>query len=182
MRSLIPTDVHIMALTATAMSKTRANIVHILCMEDLYVLSLSPHKKNIVYVVKQKSDMEEVVQILVRGLQNLRTEMPHIIVFCKCHEECSRMYRLFKYILQHSFMEPPGVPNLVKFRPVDIYTKCTEGDVKEAIVESFHYPSGNLRIVIGTVAFGIGLDCPHNILWGPPSDFESFIQQTGQGG
>lgn len=77
---------------------------------------------------------------------------------------------------------PPGVPNLVKFRLVDIYTKCTGGDVKEAIVESFRNPSGNLRIVIGTVAFGMGLDCPHNILWGPPSDFESFIQQTGQGG
>lgn len=75
--------------------------------------------------------MEEVIEILARGLQNLRTEMPHIIVFCKCHEECSRMYRLFKYILQHSFMEPHGVPNLVKFRLVDIYTKCTEGDVKE---------------------------------------------------
>jgi len=96
-----------MALTATAMSKTRANIVHIWCMEDLYVLSVSPHK-NIVYVVKQKSNMEEVVQILARGLQNLRTEMPHIIVFCKRHEERSRMYRLFKYILQHSFMESPA--------------------------------------------------------------------------
>jgi len=181
-RSLIPTDVHIMALTATAMSKTRASIVHILCMEDLYVLSVSPHKKNIVYVVKQKSDIKEVVQILARGLQNLRTEMPHIIVFRKLHEECLRMYHLFKYILQHSFMEPPRVPNLVKFRLVNIYTKCTEGDVKEAIVESFCNPSGNLRIVIGTIAFAMGLECSHIILWGPPSDFESFIQQTGQDG
>ena len=184
-RSLIPTDVHIMALTATATSNTRANIVHTLCMEDSYVLSVSPHKKNVVYVVKRKGEMEEVVQILARGLQNLRTEMPRIIVFCKRYEECSRMYRLFKYYLKHSFTEPPGAPNLVKFRLVDMYTKCTEGDVKEAIVESFCNPGGNLRIVIGTVAFGMGLDCPNVrqiILWGPPSDFESFIQQTGRAG
>ena len=59
----------------------------------------------------------------------------------------------------------PRVPNLVKFRLVDIYTNCTEG---EAIVESFCNPSGNLRIVIGTVAYAMGLDCPHIILWGPP--------------
>ena len=73
------------------------------------------------------------------------------------------------YLLNH--LELPTSPSL--------------GDVKEAIVESFCNSSGKLRIVIGTIAFGMGLDCPsvrQIILWGPPSDFESFIQQTGRGG
>ena len=63
---------------------------------------------------------------------------------------------------------------------MDIYAKCTEGNVKEAIVESFCNSSGKLRIVIGTTAFGMGLDCPNVrqiILWGPPSVV--YIQQTG---
>ena len=174
-----------MALTATATATTRAQIIATLCMDKPHVLSVSPHKKNIVYVVKKKSSMEEVVENLARGLKNLRTEMPRIIVFCKRYDECSRMYRLFKYYLRDLFTEPPGAPNLPKFRLVDMYTKCTEGDVKEAIVESFCNSSGKLRIVIGTIAFGMGLDCPNVrqiILWGPPSDFESFIQQTGRGG
>ena len=152
-------------------------------MDRPHVLSVSPHKKNIVYVVKKKSSMEEVVENLVRGLKNLRTEMPRIIVFCKRYDECSRMYHLFKYYLRDLFTELPGAPNLPKFRLVDMYTKCTEGDVKEAIVESFCNSSGKLRIVIGTIAFGMGLDCPNVrqiILWGPPLDFESFIQQTGR--
>ena len=111
--------------------------------------------------------------------------MPRIIVFCKRYDECSQMYRLFKYYLRDLFTEPPGAPNLPKFRLVDMYTKCTEGDVKEAIVESFCNSNGKLYIIIGTIAFGMGLDYPNLrqiILWGPPSDFELFIQQTGRGG
>ena len=66
-----------------------------------------------------------------------------------------------------------------------MYTKCTEGDVKKAIVESFCNPSGKLPIVIGTITFGMLLDCPNVrqiLLWGLLSDFESFIQQTERGG
>ena len=91
------------------------------------VLSVSPHKKNIMYAVKKKSSMKEVVENLVRGLKDLRTEMPRIIVFCKRYDECSRMYCLFKYYLRDLFTEPPGAPNLPKFRLVDMYTKCTKG-------------------------------------------------------
>ena len=124
-QSLIPTSVHVMALTATATATTRAQIVGTLCMDRPHVLSVSPHKKNIMYVVKKNSSMEEVVENLARGLKNLRTEMPRIFVFCKRYDECSRMYRLFKYYLRDLFTEPPGAPNLPKFRLVDMYTKCT---------------------------------------------------------
>ena len=68
-------------------------------------------------MMKKKSSME-------RGLKNLITEMAQIIVFCKRYDECSRMYRLFKYYLRDLFTEPPEAPNLPKFRLVDMYTKC----------------------------------------------------------
>ncbi len=45
--------------------------------------------------------------------------------------------------------------------------------------------SSQLRIVIVTVAFGMGIDCPdvHQIIHlGPPDDIESYIQKTGQAG
>ena len=109
-RSLIPTSVHVMALTATATATTQAQIIGTLCMDKPHVLSVSPQKKNIVYVVKKKRSME-VVENLARGLRNLRTEMPRTIVFCKRYDECSRMYCLFKYYLRDLFTEPPGAPN-----------------------------------------------------------------------
>ena len=86
----------------------------------------------------------------------------------------------FKHYLRDLFMEPPGVPNLPNFRLVDIYAKCTEGNVKEV---SFCNSSGKLQIVIGTTGFEMGLDCPNVrqiIFWGPLSVV--YIQQTGWGG
>ena len=74
--------------------------------------------------------MTERLASLCREYDNLL----RIIAFCKCYDERSQMYRLFKYCLRDLFIEPPGVPNLPNLRLVDMYTKCTEGNVKEAIV------------------------------------------------
>ena len=66
-----------------------------------------------------------------------------------------------------------------------MYTSVTAKSVKEHIVKSFCSPRGRLRVVICTVAFGMGLDCPnvHQIIhWGPAEDLEGYVQQTGRGG
>ena len=66
-----------------------------------------------------------------------------------------------------------------------MYTRCTECEVKESILESFSNPNGNLRVVIGTIAFGMGLDSPnvrHIIHWGPSSNIDSYIQEVGRCG
>ena len=76
-------------------------------------------------------------------------------------------------------------PDVSNFRLVDMFTACTTPDVKECIIKSFVNPDCRLRIVVSTVAFGMGLDCPNVyriIHWGPPSDLESYIQETGRAG
>ena len=129
--------------------------------------------------------MEELVDTISATLGVLRACMPRMIIFCKRYSECARMYSLFRYYLREGFTEPHGSRDLAKNRLVDMYCKCTEADIKETIIRSFCEPNGKLRIVIATIAFGMGLDCPdvrQVILWGPPSDLEAMIQQTGRGG
>ena len=95
------------------------------------------------------------------------------------------MYTLFQSILGANFTEPSGAPDLVKYRLVDMYTRCTEPSIKEEIVTEFAKEDGRLRIVLGTIAFGMGLDCPdvrQIIHWGMSSDIESYIQETGRSG
>ena len=68
---------------------------------------------------------------------------------------------------------------------MDMYTKCMEASIKEDIVSEFSKEDGSLRIIIGTIAFGMGLDCPdvRQILhWGTSHDIESYIQETGRSG
>ena len=52
-------------------------------------------------------------------------------------------------------------------------------------MRSFCNPHGRMRLVTATIAFGMGLDC-HNVRqilhWGPASNIESFVQETGCAG
>ncbi len=53
------------------------------------------------------------------------------------------------------------------------------------MIQSFCQVDGVLRVVITTVAFGLGLDCPNVrriIHWSPSQDMEQYVQETGRAG
>lgn len=56
--------------------------------------------------------------------------------------ECAQIYSLFQHCLRADFTDPPNAPNIVKYRLVDMYTKCTEPSIKEDIVSAFPNPDG----------------------------------------
>ena len=89
------------------------------------------------------------------------------------------------FIADHTLIEPPGAPDMSRFRMVDMFTSITDPDVKECILASFQKIDHHLRVVISTVAFGMGVDCPNVrqvVHYGPPDDTESYIQETGRPG
>ena len=174
-----------MALTATATHSSRKKIIDSLRMQNPSLIYKSPHKKNVFYTVRPKPEVEDVVSFLACTLGELRATTPRTIIFCRRYVECAQIYTLFQQHLNESSTDPPGAPNLVKYRLVDMYTKCTEPVIKEEIVSCFSDPNGKLRIVIATIAFGMGLDFPNvrQILhWGAAHDLESYIQETGRCG
>ena len=66
-----------------------------------------------------------------------------------------------------------------------MFSACTPPDVKPLIIGEFTNGQSSLRVVIATIAFGMGLNCPNVrrvIHWGPANDIESYIQETGRGG
>ena len=58
----------------------------------------------------------------------------------------------------------------------------------EKIYEVLHHFAllvGNLRLVVATTAFGMGIDCPdirRVIHWGFPATIEVYVQETGRSG
>ena len=82
------------------------------------------------------------------------------IIFCRKYDHTSHLYLYFKHILGKKLTDPIGYPNIARFRKADMYTACTTKDVKEEIALSFTNPNGRLRVMVATVAFGMGLDCP----------------------
>lgn len=58
-------------------------------------------------------------------------------------------------------MEPVGAPDIARFRLVNMFTVCTKQKVKDTIISNFAQKNAHLRVVITTVAFGMGLDSPN---------------------
>ncbi len=68
---------------------------------------------------------------------------------------------------------------------MDIFTHCTHQSVKNKILEQFTQTDSPLKLVIATVSFGMGVDCPRVrqiIHWGIPEDVEMYIQESGRAG
>ena len=110
--------------------------------------------------------------------------MDRIIIFCKPYNNVIAIYQYFKQGLGQYFTEPPGSANVVVNRVVDVYTHCTHETVKIKIIAQFTKPSP-LQVVIATVAFGMGINCPdvrHVIHWGVPTDVEMYVQESGRAG
>ena len=183
-RSITPANIHLMALTATATQHTRNDVIKKLGMKHCTIITRSPHKPNITLYVKEKGDLSATLMPVFDDLKTNGTSASKRIIYCKRYEEVYTIYRFFKRNLGQKFTVSSS-PDVAGYRLVDMYTKCTEAHVKESIVSSFPALDSNLRVVVATIAFGMGLDCPnisHVIHWGPSSTIEDYVQEIGRAG
>ena len=182
LRSVIPKGINMMALTATATNSLRVAVATILGMQDPVIIAVSPCKPNIMFAVQAYQSMDESIGPFVRKLQTDRVTMPRVIVYCRSYSDCSDVYLYFRKKLGPSFTEPPGAPDVLRFRLVDMFTDQV---VKDTILASFQKVVSPVCVVVATVAFGMGVDCQNVrqvVHFGPPNDTESYIQETGRAG
>lgn len=95
-RSIIPEDINVMALTVTATKSSRADIIKSLCMQKPVIVSTPPIKDNIHYCVSKKSSISLSLSPVCQALANRRTKMRRIITFCRTYDEVTVVYYLFK--------------------------------------------------------------------------------------
>ena len=177
-RSVIPQHVNVMALTATATVSSRNEIIRSLDMQKPVVVSVPPIKENIFYCILEKSTINVSLGPLCDRLSSRRTSMGKTIIFCRTYDEVTSIYYFFKQRLGVHFTEPPGAPDCIpQFRLVNMYTHCTHQTVKDQVLKLFTSPSP-LRIVVATIAFGMGINCPDVrpiVHWGVPEDVETAM-------
>ena len=183
--SLIPSSTRLMALTATASIRTRQEVIKVLGMLNPAVNAMSPHKCNIVYWVGERKSIEECFGTVVKQLKLHRCDLPRMMIFCFKYNDCSMLYKFFKESLGDHFTEPIGAPDHSRLRLVDMYTSLTHSAVKQDIQNNFSVPNSPLRVLICTIAYGMGVDCSNArqiIHWGPSDSIEAYIQESGRAG
>lgn len=183
--SIIPSNVNLMALTATVTSSVRKLIMNNLCMDSdtSFVIESVPNKKNIHYEVISKPMIGVMVKPIVQLVKKHGVNMPKTVIFCRTYKELTEVSTyLMDQLYSNNLLYTAG--NL-KTPICEIYTAATDNTVKSDILPSFTAQNGHIRIVIATIAFGLGLDAPnvHKIIhWGSADSVAAYIQETGRAG
>ena len=183
-RSLLPPDVKVLCLTATATKSIRLSVSRTIGLRNPYVITKSPCKPNLIYSVGVFNTVEETLSPLAKKLEQQKRSFPKTIIYGQSFGMCADIYLYLKRYLGSSFTVPGDAPDIPQFRLVDMFTSVTDPGHKSEIIRLFKEPA-SLRIIIATIAFGMGMDCPdvrHIIHIGMPADACNYIQETGRAG
>ena len=68
---------------------------------------------------------------------------------------------------------------------VEMFHAGTPNAVKEHITKNLAQEDGHIRLLIATIAFGMGVDCKRvrrTVHFGPSKNIENFVQEAGRAG
>lgn len=107
LRSILPTGVKVMALTATATTDTFYTVSQRLSMNNPILVALPPDRGNIVYKVHPKASLDELSTSLCREFIEKHTDFPKTVIFVRQYQDCSDIYLMLRHKLGSRFTEPP---------------------------------------------------------------------------
>jgi ATP-dependent DNA helicase RecQ len=171
-RSLCP-GIPLMALTATASTGKRRELMKKLCMNPSKTKEIvdTPDRPNIklsVTLVKSTHILSETFGWL---LENVNEKMDRHVVFCYRIEDCSALYDLFI--------------RKGKKKHVQMYHSRTPARIQDKIRKDMDDPKGSVRVLFCTNAAGMGVNFSgvNNVVnYGPPADLDTLLQQLGRAG
>lgn len=174
-----------MALTATVTKDTMDCVIQRLSMKEAVVIGANTGRSNIKYIVKPLVSQEELCSTLADELLKERTKCVKTVLFCYTLLDCGQIYAKLKRYLGKNITEPPGLPNIIEFRLINLFTAASTAEMKAKVLVEFCKSDNNLRLVIATSAFGLGVDCSdirRVINFGAPNTTEELVQQSGRAG
>ena len=139
-----------------------------------------PERDNIQYLVyssKQK-DPVQTFSWLLDELKAMGSATQRVIVFCRNRDHVRLLYRLFDNVLGQQYKD-------YRSRPYEMYHSGTDQEIKEFVSKQFSIERGITRVLLATMAFGMGVNCRDLktiIHYGPPNDLDDYLQESGRAG
>ncbi|XP_056634994.1 ATP-dependent DNA helicase Q4 [Diorhabda sublineata] len=174
----------ILGLTATATKATQNSIIQHLEIPDgeKGVIKDIPLPDNLQLSVSKDINKDNALLMLL--LSDRFKDCNSVIVYCTRRQECERIATFLRTSLKN---ERPTEEGTKKRKRISVqaepYHAGLSASRRRAIQNAFM--SGELRIVVATVAFGMGInksDIRAVIHYNMPSSFESYVQEVGRAG
>ena len=166
---------------------TKQQLLHTLhiCEKDLQLIEQSPDRRNLFYgmsYLDKNDEIELAFSSLISEVKELNTETARTLIYCQTRKQCSVIFRVFEVYLGKHLYHTSTLP---KNRIVEMYHAGTPASVKGHISKSMALDKGNVRVLICTVAFGMGVNCKkvrRVIHFGPSKSVELYVQECGRAG
>ena len=128
-------------------------------MSNPRVIFESPNRRNVTYSLNymdKNSELECYFDWLVEDLKEKRESCARTIIYCQTIRQCSLVYASLKGMLGKNMYMDIDNP---KTTLVEMLHSCTPSANKENILGSFADEKGIIRVLVATIAFGMGVDC-----------------------
>lgn len=176
----------ILGLTATASQATIKSVIsHINIPDGLSGVIKNPTlPDNLCLSVSLEKDKDRALISLINSERI--SSFNSVIVYCIRRDECERVAAILRSCLQE-----PGRVNMEKQNNkrkrmsyiAEAYHAGMSAAQRKKIQK--HFMDGTLRIIVATVAFGMGINKANIrciIHYNMPSSFESYVQEVGRAG
>ena len=150
-------------------------------MEKAVIVYQHPNRKNIAYSDQAVSGgANNTFAPFIEDLRKNGTSSERVIIFCQTIKVVSHVYGVFKGDLGGDMYATQGGP---KSSMAEMYHSRIDELNQENIVADLAKSDGNIRILISTVAYGMGANCQGVrtiIHYGPLRNIEAYHQESGR--
>lgn len=172
------------ALTATATTETRLQIIRALEMKNPALIVDIPNRHNISYGVKLITPNPAVTFAkMVSDLKAQKNLYERTIIYCPTIKLTTHLYGFFQAELgKNIYADDSHDP---RKRLVEMFHSRSDELNKEEILKSMGDGNGCIRVLIATIAYGMGIDCKDVttvIHYGPSYNCETYLQESGRAG
>ena len=176
--SLLP-DASVLIMTGTMSNKMREDTMNVLCISNYETVAISPDRPEI-FIEYEKAEFESM-RWLVNDVKNKGEQCDKTIIYCRTIRQVTELYWNFVEQLGKQIYAQEDATDSNN-RLVDMFSSALSDSNKTRVLQQF-IKETKLRVVIATIAFGMGIDIPNirNVLvWGIPESVCHYWQQIGR--
>ncbi|XP_062605789.1 probable ATP-dependent DNA helicase RecS, partial [Saccostrea cucullata] len=174
----------VLALSATVTKEIKKDIDNVLGLSsNTVVIATLPDRPNILIdICISTENYEEELQWVQDAVEKYGILCKKIIIYVNSISACEGIYIwLHSTLCKNAYSGGVCLEN----RLVEMYHASTDVESKGRIMESFCRPGCTVRVLIATVACGMGMDIPDIalcVLWGLPPSMMQMWQEIGRCG